>query len=77
MSDSVEHPTHDPSADEELSSSLEGHSELPDGAADSATSASADEELSSSLESHSVLPGEGESSVLDQADDSPVRTKNS
>ncbi len=76
MSDSVEHPTHDPSADEELSSSLEGHSELPDGA-ESTTSASADEELSSSLEGHSALPDEGESSVLDQVDDSPVRTKNS
>ena len=51
MTDSVENPTHDPSADEELSSSLEGHSELPqDGS---------------------------ESSVLDEADDSPVRAKNS
>ena len=60
MSESVEHPTHDPSADEELSTSLEGHSDLPDDG--DGTGSSED--------------GDG-AAVLEEIDDSPVRTKNS
>ncbi len=58
MSESVEHPTHDPSADEELSTSLEGHSDLPDDGDGTGS------------------PEDG-AAVLDEIDDSPVKTKNS
>ncbi|KNC18683.1 hypothetical protein AC792_10730 [Arthrobacter sp. RIT-PI-e] len=91
MTESAEHPAHDPSADEELSTSLEGHDELAGDSADDAggapaeklsdtadspTSASADAELSASLEGHSELP-DGDSDVLEEIDDSPVNTENS
>ena len=90
MTESVEHPDHDPSDDEELSESLAGHSELPgEGAGkvpgassdgepsdDSTAGTPADEELSASLEGHSELP-DGDSDVLEEIDDSPVNTENS
>jgi hypothetical protein len=70
MSNSVERPLHDESADEELSTSLAGHSQLPDHEDDSSAASTED------LPSNALNQGEP-SPVLEEIEDSPVRTKNS
>lgn len=61
MSTKDEQPTHDESADEELSESLAGHEALSEDGDAEAPSAGED----------------GEPSPLEEIEDSPVRTKNS
>ncbi len=77
MNESTARPPHDDSADEELSASLAGHSSLPDhdhdhdhdheGEAPATPEPSADDT--------EVL--DEDSPVLEEIDDSPVRTENS
>jgi hypothetical protein len=74
MSTQNEQPTHDQSADEELSESLAGHAALPE------TGDPTDEKLSESLAGHAGLPEGGEPMIdepLEEIDGSPVRTENS
>ncbi len=70
MNESVERPDHDESADEELAESLAGHSELPD---------HGDDTSSTPVETpaQKAVDGDEDSPVLDEIEDSPVRTKNS
>ncbi|MFJ6003455.1 hypothetical protein [Arthrobacter sp. NPDC092385] len=69
MNDSVE-PAHGGSADEELSTSLAGHTRLPDRSGDS-SAATADDSSTDGPVNDEASP------VLEEIDDSPVRTDNS
>ena len=70
MNESAARPPHDETADEELSTSLAGHSTLPDADGDGPAPADAPP-----AEDTVVL--DEDSPVLEEIDDSPVRTENS
>ncbi|MHA7208370.1 hypothetical protein [Arthrobacter sp. MDT1-65] len=69
MNESAEHPSHDDSADQELSASLAGHGDLPkhDG----------DEPTTPDDASAPAAPADDDADALEEIEDSPVRTKNS
>ncbi|MHA7280272.1 hypothetical protein ACX80H_11020 [Arthrobacter sp. MDT2-2] len=70
MNNPVGHPPHDKSADEELSASLAGHSHLSDDDDGSSAAPIADP-------SPEATDKDEASPVLEEIEDSPVRTENS
>lgn len=67
----VERPRHDESADEEVTSSLEGHSDLPE------EGSAAPKAPAPDTSDPQTSVSDDDSSPLDEIEDSPVKTKNS
>ncbi len=70
MNESVERPNRDEAADEELSDSLAGHSKLPVHGDDTSSAPVG-------TPAQEAVDADEDSPVLEEIEDSPVRTKNS